>query len=278
MPRWGGTTQGWGTMAVAGLNSAGGACQRLIHPLQLGHPSVVEGDTIMLNTNGLHHLALRVTDLQRAKAFYSTLFGMQPLLEREDLAILSGNGLLLGLRATPAPGSQDHFDPFRVGLDHLAVAAADIAALEQMQRQLDGAGVRNNGVEHDALTGATYVSFSDPDGIAWELYVLPTSSEPRSASVCASSISKSESVKIVRHEPQTKAFNSFSASQNGQAVISTENFEKFCPPKFPSSGAGKSVPYGAWFCGKEFVSARSKFGRYPLLKLSSGEKDCLSVV
>ncbi len=76
------------------------------------------------------------------------------------------------LRAIAEPGSGDQFDPARVGLDHLAVAAPDIPVLQQMQRQLDGAGVRNNGVEHDDLTGATYVSFYDPDGIAWELYVM----------------------------------------------------------------------------------------------------------
>ncbi len=128
----------------------------------------------MLTTNGLHHLALRVTNLQRSKEFYTGIFGMQPLLEVEGLVLLSGNGLMLGLRSTTEPGSSERFDSSRVGLDHLAVAATDIAALEQMQRQLDGAGVPNNGVEHDDLTGATYVSFYDPDGIAWELYVMTT--------------------------------------------------------------------------------------------------------
>ena len=128
----------------------------------------------MLTTAGLHHLALRVTDLARSKAFYSDVFGMQTLLEVEDLALLSGHGFMLGLRATTNPPSDDAFDPARVGLDHLALAVSDVAALEQMQRQLEGAGVRNNGVEQDALTGATYVSVYDPDGIAWELYVMPS--------------------------------------------------------------------------------------------------------
>jgi len=126
----------------------------------------------MLTTSGLHHLALRVTDLQRSKAFYTDIVGMQTLLDRDDLALLSGHGFLLGLRATTDPQRDDRFDPTRVGLDHLALAVADVAALEQVQRTLDGARVHNNGVEQDALTGATYVSFYDPDGIAWELYVM----------------------------------------------------------------------------------------------------------
>ena len=40
---------------------------------------------------------------------------------------------------------------------------------------LDAAGVRNNGVQDDTLTGARYIAFYDPDGIAWELYAMPAS-------------------------------------------------------------------------------------------------------
>ena len=39
--------------------------------------------------------------------------------------------------------------------------------------QLDASGVRNNGIEDDALLGAKYISFYDPDGIAWDLYAMP---------------------------------------------------------------------------------------------------------
>jgi len=46
-----------------------------------------------------------------------------------------------------------------------------LSTLETMKRELDRAGVTNNGIEHDALTQANYISFYDPDGIAWELYV-----------------------------------------------------------------------------------------------------------
>jgi catechol 2,3-dioxygenase-like lactoylglutathione lyase family enzyme len=68
----------------------------------------------------------------------------------------------------------DHFDPFRVGLDHLALAVEDTSNLEDMQRELDAAGVRNNGVEEDPGTHRKYISFYDPDGIAWELYAVAT--------------------------------------------------------------------------------------------------------
>ena len=48
--------------------------------------------------------------------------------------------------------------------------------LNELKVQLDAAGVRNNGVEDDTLTGARYIALYDPDGIAWELYAMPTPS------------------------------------------------------------------------------------------------------
>ncbi len=44
---------------------------------------------------------------------------------------------------------------------------------DEEQQQLDAAGVPNNGIEHDDALGGTYLSFYDPDGIAWELYAMP---------------------------------------------------------------------------------------------------------
>jgi catechol 2,3-dioxygenase-like lactoylglutathione lyase family enzyme len=55
-------------------------------------------------------------------------------------------------------------------LDHLALAVPNAVALEDVKRQLDAAGVSNNGIEDDAVLGGRYISFCDPDGIAWELY------------------------------------------------------------------------------------------------------------
>ncbi|GAC1403265.1 MAG: hypothetical protein NVSMB65_20060 [Chloroflexota bacterium] len=128
-----------------------------------------------LQTNGLSHVAIRVTDLARATQFYTQTLGFTQVLATADLVLVNANGTLLGLRGgATAGGGGERFDPYRVGLDHLALAVADAAALEGMKSQLDAAGVPNNGVEHDHLTGGTYISFYDPDGIAWELYVMPT--------------------------------------------------------------------------------------------------------
>jgi catechol 2,3-dioxygenase-like lactoylglutathione lyase family enzyme len=126
-----------------------------------------------LSANGWSHLGLRVTDLARAKGFYVDTLGCPLGRETESVVFVTVAGLLIALIGADAhtPG-EDHFDPFRVGLDHLALAVADPSQLADLQRDLDTAGVRNNGVEEDKATHSLYISFYDPDDIAWELYAV----------------------------------------------------------------------------------------------------------
>jgi len=128
-----------------------------------------------LYANGLSHLGLRVTNLARAKRFYVDTLGCQLVRETDGAVLLNVYGTLIALYGTDSSSSSvDHFDPFRVGLDHLALAVEDASILEDLKRDLDAAGVRNNGVEEDLETRDKYISFYDPDGIAWELYSVST--------------------------------------------------------------------------------------------------------
>jgi glyoxylase I family protein len=125
-------------------------------------------------TSGLHHVAIRVTDLARARTFYVDTLGFQPVLELPGLIIVNANGSLVGIRGdAPETARGDSFNPFRVGLDHLALGVGDINELGSLKEQLDRSGVRNNGIEEDPVLGAKYISFYDPDGIALELYAMP---------------------------------------------------------------------------------------------------------
>lgn len=120
------------------------------------------------------HLALRVSDLPRAKRFYVDTLGFGLVQETQTAVFIDAHGLLFGLLGpTEQTDAGDRFDPFRVGLDHLALAIADAGELDGLREQLDAAGVPNHGIERDPDTGATYISFYDPDGIAWELYAMP---------------------------------------------------------------------------------------------------------
>jgi glyoxylase I family protein len=126
-----------------------------------------------LNANGLSHLGLRVTNLERAKRFYVDTLGCQLVREIDGAVLVNMYGTLIALYGTASySSSKDRFDPFRVGLDHLALSVEDASILEDLKRDLDEAGVRNHGVEEDQETHDKYISFYDPDGIAWELYTV----------------------------------------------------------------------------------------------------------
>lgn len=131
-----------------------------------------------LNATGLSHLGLRVTNLTRAKHFYIDTLGCQLVRETDGGVLVNVSGMLVALYETDSySSSHDRFNPFRVGLDHLALSVEDSSILEDLKRDLDEAGVPNNGIEEDPETRDKYISFHDPDGIAWELYSISTPSE-----------------------------------------------------------------------------------------------------
>ncbi len=124
-----------------------------------------------LSSTGLAHLGLRVSDLARARQFYVDTLGFELLRELPDLLICNAYGTFIAFRGNaPQTLAHDRFNPYHVGLDHVALEVANSNDLLAMKRELDQAGVSNNGIEQDELTHATYISFFDPDGIAWELY------------------------------------------------------------------------------------------------------------
>jgi len=128
-----------------------------------------------LNVRGLDHIALRVTNIARSKAFYTETLGFQVAVEIPTLLLVVGYGIQLGMRGDEAQTSpHDRFDPYRVGLDHLALAVPDRGALDGLKDTLDAAGVRHNGIQENPLSHAPYISFYDPAGIAWEFYVADT--------------------------------------------------------------------------------------------------------
>ena len=133
---------------------------------------------MQLNAKGLSHLGLRVTNLARAKRFYVDTLGCQLVREIDGAVLVNMYGMLIALSGDDArSSSKDHFDPFRVGLDHVALAVEDPGTLEDLKQDLDTARVHNNGVEEDPETHDRYISFYDPDGIAWELYSVATHSD-----------------------------------------------------------------------------------------------------
>src|SRR5438552_5219986 len=101
-----------------------------------------------LNANGLSHLGLRVTNLARAKHFYVDTLGCQLVRETDGGVLVNVSGMIVVLYETDLYSSRhDRFNPFRVGLDLLALVVENPGILENLKRDLDTAGVRKNGVE-----------------------------------------------------------------------------------------------------------------------------------
>ncbi len=130
----------------------------------------------------IHHLRLTVTDVQRSREFYTSLLGFQVAVDSpppgdpaaaETFRILFGGcvmirgNLLMGLR--PMAPATDHFDPDRVGLDHLSFGVAGREDLEQAVRLFDEHGVPHGEITRLPSFGIDVLSFEDPDGIQLEL-------------------------------------------------------------------------------------------------------------
>jgi glyoxylase I family protein len=125
-------------------------------------------DHIMLGP--VHHVALRVTRLDRSIAFYQNLFGFQVVAALPDVTLLSNGALILGLRDQAQDESGDRFDEFRVGLDHISFAVASREALERAIRLLDQRDVPHGEIEDLGSDFGLYVlALRDPDNIQLEL-------------------------------------------------------------------------------------------------------------
>ena len=127
---------------------------------------------INIATPGVHHVALRVTDYDRAKRFYLGTLGFPVIMEAPNLFLFLAGSTAFGVRGPDArTPAGDAFSPFRVGVDHIALACTDEAELARVADALAAAGVENTGVKLDETLGKRYVAFKDPDRIAWELYM-----------------------------------------------------------------------------------------------------------
>ena len=131
-----------------------------------------------LASTSIAHVRLTVTDIERSRQFYESVFGWPVLIEvpenaneamRRQLDFLYGGvvydlgGTLLGLR----PVAEDRFDEDRTGLDHIAFRVVSRAELDSAAAHLDELGIGHEPVKD---IGPSFIlEFRDPDNIALEL-------------------------------------------------------------------------------------------------------------
>lgn len=131
-----------------------------------------------ITTNSIAHVRLTVTDIDRSRQFYESVFGWPIAIEvpadadaatEAALGFLFGGVIynighaLIGLR----PVAHDSFDENRVGLDHLAFKVASRDEIDSAAAHLDELGIAHGPVKD---IGSAYIlEFRDPDNIALEL-------------------------------------------------------------------------------------------------------------
>jgi catechol 2,3-dioxygenase-like lactoylglutathione lyase family enzyme len=126
-----------------------------------------------IETSGIHHITIRVSDLERSKRFYQDVLGFGVQTPAPDLYYFPVGQTLVALRP-PLKGTPrgDRFSEYRIGVDHMAFAVKDRAELDKVVKAVRGAGVHTEGIEVDPTLGKDYVCFRDPDNVQWEFYSI----------------------------------------------------------------------------------------------------------
>src|SRR5262245_23058591 len=114
------------------------------------------------------HVGLHVSDLARSVRFYQVLLGVGPAKHYDDYAKFEVERppLVLALYPSPqAPGG---------ALNHAGLRLPDAAALVEVQRRLEEAGVATQRQEGVECCYALQTKFwvTDPDRVLWEVYTL----------------------------------------------------------------------------------------------------------
>ncbi len=126
-----------------------------------------------IKTGAVHHVRLTVSDMERARAFYTEVLELDVVMEMPPGVLLTNGQMLLGLRLAPDSehGSNgDRFDENRVGLDHLSFTVGSRQDLDDALQVLD-----EHNVEHGDITdlgadfGLYILAFRDPGNIQLEL-------------------------------------------------------------------------------------------------------------
>jgi len=137
-----------------------------------------EPDRVTMPTLGaLSHVALTVRDLEVSVPWYRALIGADPVLDEDTgpfrHVVFALGGTLFGLHQFPEGIDELPHTPRRLGMDHVAFAAADRSELVAWARRLDAMGIPHGGIV-DAGYGSG-LAIKDPDGLPLEIFAPPSS-------------------------------------------------------------------------------------------------------
>jgi glyoxylase I family protein len=126
---------------------------------------------------GYAHIAVTITDIEVSRAWYTKLFGADPVLDEDTGPFRHTVWALPGRTLYSLHYFKDHLakpgpaDEFRPGLDHIGFAVESRADLEVWAKKLDDLGIA-----HGEIVDASYgsgLAFRDPDNIQLEFFAPP---------------------------------------------------------------------------------------------------------
>lgn len=125
-----------------------------------------------IKTKAINHLALTVTDMDRARDFYRDLLGFEFVTEFGPKYLMSNGEVILALNEAPDPTQaieNDRFSEHRVGLDHVSFNVGTMAELENALQVLEEKGIPHGEIKDLGGLGISVLAFRDPDNIQVEL-------------------------------------------------------------------------------------------------------------
>lgn len=132
----------------------------------------------MPSISGASHIGLTVRDREASAEWYQRVFGWMVLRQDVEgagtprILLLDPNSFFAVGLCQPEDGSGTPFDYRQTGLDHFAFGVADQAELDSWIAHLDELGIAHSPVRE--LDLGKFVSFEDPDGIQFELWLNAT--------------------------------------------------------------------------------------------------------
>jgi glyoxylase I family protein len=136
---------------------------------------------------GLHHVGITVTDLERSVRWYEEMLGLVQVMEevypggRVVVMVRPGTAIDIGLDSHER-NEGEPFAPHRTGLDHLALGTTTRAELDAWYAYLTAKGVECGDIKDvtEPLAFSLF-SFTDPDGVALEIFYMDAGGDTTSA-------------------------------------------------------------------------------------------------
>lgn len=126
-----------------------------------------------MKLNSVHHIAIIVSDIKKARGFYADKLGLEMIREnyrkdrddwKLDLRVDAHTELEIFAEENP-PKRVNR--PEACGLRHLAFR---VESVEETVKELTGMGIECEPIRIDSYTGEKMTFFFDPDGLPLEIH------------------------------------------------------------------------------------------------------------